>query len=171
MYLQSWLWSTWCRLQLQSCPCALTTLSSPAPLPLFCSHHPLNESGTAVTADVIAKRLHRCYDNKTSSLSRSFTGPFRACHGMFRNYASQYKTATFQPLLPQRWRERFSRFLLLQVLFLTTPIRDGGRFSFFEAKCGKVHSSCRWLNWETQAGIWQLLILLVFGTWQGCNLV
>lgn len=53
-------------------PCALTT----APLPPRCSHHPINESNTAVTADVIAKRLHRCYDNKKSRLPQSFAGPF-----------------------------------------------------------------------------------------------
>lgn len=122
-FMQSCFWSTWCRLQLNRRRCALNPPSSPfLPLsPLFPLPAPSsqNETGTAVTADVIATRHHWCYDNSKSSLSlihRSILGCHRALQIMHRN------TLRLRPFSPRcLWGERrtlaaFSRMLSLQIL-------------------------------------------------------
>lgn len=71
--MHSCLWSTWCGLQSSRHLRALAPLSPGFLLPVPSS---LNETGAAaVTADVIAARHHRCYDNSKAQ-PLSFTGPF-----------------------------------------------------------------------------------------------
>lgn len=104
--------------QMSLCPhsSVLPFLSPLFPLPAPSSQ---NESGTAVTADVIAPRHHWCYDNSKSSLSLALSHS-QVHFGLLLNvpnYAPQHiKTATFQPLSPFRTFVSFSGVLFIQIL-------------------------------------------------------
>lgn len=124
-------------------------LSPLFPLPVPSSQ---NESGTAVTADVIATRHHWCYDNSKSSLSlihRSILG----CWWVFQ--IMHHNTLRLQPFSPCSLCGKENICFIFQNPVILFTKQRGWKQDYFLSKPKmrwSLHLSCYW-SWLRNADV------------------